>query len=282
MKYTNLLFSDKTFRDQHAAVGADQMALAGPSGSGKTTLLNMIGCIDTPSSGRVIVDGHDVTGRDPDQLAELRARTLGFIFQTFNLLPVLSAEENVEYPLINIQHIPRAERRQRVAYFLDMVGLARFARHRPNQLSGGQRQRVGLARALFGMPPLVVLDEPNASLDARGDAALLGTIKKLKAMNVTTIIVSHRSNLLELADKILLMIDGQAAKFGDARTVVEEMAGKRRVIQPGGAPGGPKAPPAMAPGMAIASIRFTPPVNFGRPARKLTPSLRTPHHSNVH
>ncbi len=110
------------------------------------------------------------------------------------------------------------------------------------QLSGGQRQRVGLARALFRLPPLVVLDEPNASLDARGDAALLATIKKLKGLNMTTIIVSHRSNLLELSDKILLMMNGQVAKFGDARIVVEEMAGKRRAIPTGEA--GPQGDPA--------------------------------------
>ena len=185
------------------------MLLMGPSGSGKTTLLNMIGCIDTPSSGRVIVDGHDVTGRDPDQLAELRARTLGFIFQTFNLLPVLSAEENVEYPLINIQHIPRAERRQRVAYFLDMVGLARFARHRPNQLSGGQRQRVAIARARAGDPPLVLADEPTAALDAASGLQATELLREVsRERGDTVIVVTHDNRIFHLADRIVHIEDG--------------------------------------------------------------------------
>src|SRR5690606_20351400 len=124
------------------------LAIAGPSGSGKSTLLNIIGCIDTPSSGRVLIDGHDVSGQTPDQLAELRARTIGFIFQSFNLLPVLSAEENVEYPLLQLRELSRAERAERVRHYLAMVGLSKYASHRPNQLSGGQRQRVAIARAL--------------------------------------------------------------------------------------------------------------------------------------
>ncbi len=185
------------------------VALAGPSGSGKTTLLNMIGCIDTPSSGRVIVDGHDVTGRDPDQLAELRARTLGFIFQTFNLLPVLSAEENVEYPLINIQHIPRAERRQRVAYFLDMVGLARFARHRPNQLSGGQRQRVAIARALATKPKIVLADEPTANLDHQSGDGILQLMKHINEQSGTTFIFStHDARVMAMASRLVRISDG--------------------------------------------------------------------------
>src|SRR4029079_9230162 len=124
------------------------LALAGPSGSGKSTLLNMIGCIDTPSRGRVFINGQDVSGRTPDQLARLRARTIGFVFQTFNRFPVLTAEENVEYPLHHVDEIGRRERRERVRHFLHVVGLTNYARHRPNQLSGGQRQRVAIARAL--------------------------------------------------------------------------------------------------------------------------------------
>ena len=219
------------------------LALLGPSGSGKTTLLRIIAGLDWPDAGSLVVAGQDWLALPAQK------RRIGFVFQQYALFPHMSVRDNIAFGL-TVR--PRGERptstqiNATVDNLLNLLQIDHLADRFPSQLSGGQRQRVGLARALFGMPPLVVLDEPNASLDARGDAALLGTIKKLKAMNVTTIIVSHRSNLLELADKILLMIDGQAAKFGDARTVVEEMAGKRRVIQPGGAPGGPKAPPAMA------------------------------------
>ena len=112
------------------------LAIAGPSGSGKSTLLNLRGCIDTPTSGRILIDGRDTSGQTPDELADLRARSIGFIFQTFNLLPVLSAEENVEYPLLQFKELGREERRARVTKFLDVVQLGTFARHRPNELSG--------------------------------------------------------------------------------------------------------------------------------------------------
>src|SRR5437660_339201 len=128
------------------------LAIAGPSGSGKSTLLNLIGCIDTPTSGRIFIGDQDVSSKSPDQLASLRARTIGFIFQTFNLLPVLSAEENVEYPLLQFKELSVAERQQRVQRYLEVVGLSEYARHRPNQLSGGQRQRVAIARALVVHP----------------------------------------------------------------------------------------------------------------------------------
>ncbi|MCE1186499.1 MAG: ATP-binding cassette domain-containing protein, partial [Rhodocyclales bacterium] len=124
------------------------MAIAGPSGSGKSTLLNIMGCIDTASTGHVVIEGKDVSGQTPDQLANVRARTLGFIFQTFNLLPVLSARENVEYPLLQMPELGKAERHERVEFYLAKVGLRKYADHRPNQLSGGQRQRVAIARAL--------------------------------------------------------------------------------------------------------------------------------------
>ena len=113
------------------------LAIAGPSGSGKSTMLNLIGCIDTPTSGKVLINGQDISGRTPDDLSGLRARTIGFVFQTFNLFPVLSAEENVEYPLLQFRELKTAERRTRVAEYLGIVGLSRFPRHRPNQLSGG-------------------------------------------------------------------------------------------------------------------------------------------------
>ncbi len=185
-------------------------ALAGPSGSGKTTALNLIGCIDTASSGRVVVDGHDVSGRTPDELAELRAKTLGFIFQTFNLLPVLSAEENVEYPLVNIQRLPRAERRERVAYFLNMVGLSRFAGHRPNQLSGGQRQRVAIARALATHPRIVLADEPTANLDHQSGEGILQLMKHINETAGTTFIFStHDARVMAMASRLIRISDGR-------------------------------------------------------------------------
>src|SRR5216117_2133233 len=149
------------------------MAIAGPSGSGKSTLLNLIGCIDTPTSGRIFIGDQDISSKSPDQLASLRARTIGFIFQTFNLLPVLSAEENVEYPLLQFKDITKRERRERVGHFLNVVGLEKFARHRPNELSGGQRQRVAIARALVTRPKIVLADEPTANLDHKTGASIL-------------------------------------------------------------------------------------------------------------
>src|SRR5437016_7577531 len=133
----------------------DFLALAGPSGSGKTTLLNLIGCIDKPDTGRIVVDGADVTALPLHRLAATRAEVLGFIFQTFNLIPVLTAYENVEYPLL-LRGLGRAERRERVTRWLEQVGLTAQARQRPDQLSGGQRQRVAIARAMAGDPKLVL------------------------------------------------------------------------------------------------------------------------------
>ncbi len=146
------------------------LAIAGPSGSGKSTLLNLIGCIDTPTTGKIFIDGRDTSGHTPDELADLRARTIGFIFQTFNLLPVLSAEENVEYPLLQFKELDRKARRERVARFLDVVKLGKFAHHRPSELSGGQRQRVAIARALATQPKIILADEPTANLDSRTGA----------------------------------------------------------------------------------------------------------------
>ena len=146
----------QTFRALHdvslAVAKGRFLAIAGPSGSGKSTLLNLIGCIDTPTEGQVYIGKEEVGRKTPDELADLRASALGFIFQTFNLLPVLSARENVEYPLLHRKEISRKERGERVDHYLGVVGLSRYAHHRPNELSGGQRQRVAIARALAGSP----------------------------------------------------------------------------------------------------------------------------------
>ena len=191
------------------------LAIAGPSGSGKTTLLNLIGCVDTPSTGRIFVAGEDVTDRTPDQLAGLRARTIGFIFQTFNLLPVLTAAENVEYPLLKNRSMPREERARRVAEYLELVGLGKYADHRPNQLSGGQRQRVAIARALVVHPEIVLADEPTANLDHATGSSVLKLMKKLnRSLGTTFIFSTHDPRVMGLADRLVHIEDGRIQKFG--------------------------------------------------------------------
>jgi putative ABC transport system ATP-binding protein len=185
------------------------LAIAGPSGSGKSTLLNLIGCIDTPTTGRIWIDSQEVTGRSPNELADLRARTIGFVFQTFNLLPVLSAEENVEYPLLQFSELSRAERKQRVDYFLDVVQLTPYAHNRPNELSGGQRQRVAIARALATRPKIVLADEPTANLDHRTGAGILELMKVINRQFGTTFIFStHDKKVMAKADRLVRIEDG--------------------------------------------------------------------------
>ncbi|MFB0935745.1 MAG: ABC transporter ATP-binding protein [Propionivibrio sp.] len=191
------------------------LAIAGPSGSGKTTLLNLIGCIDTPTSGKIYINDTDVGGKTPDQLAELRNRTIGFIFQTFNLLPVLSAAENVEYPLLQRKDVSPEERRKRVAYFLDIVGLSRFTDHRPNQLSGGQRQRVAIARALAILPSIVLADEPTANLDHKTGEEILNLMKQInRAFNTTFVFSTHDKRVISKADRLVRIEDGEVSILG--------------------------------------------------------------------
>lgn len=188
------------------------LAIAGPSGSGKSTLLNLIGCIDTPTRGRVCVDGHDVSGRTADQLAELRARTIGFVFQTFNLLPVLSAAENVEYPLLNIREVDKAERRRRVQRYLKIVGLAAHMDRRPNELSGGQRQRVAIARALATHPKIILADEPTANLDHKTGASILELMQQInREQGATFIFSTHDPSVMRMASRLVHMSDGEIA-----------------------------------------------------------------------
>ncbi len=191
------------------------IAIAGPSGSGKSTLLNIIGLIDTPTSGRLLIDEREVSGRSPDELAALRARTIGFVFQTFNLLPVLTAAENVEYPLLRFRELSRAQRRERVALFLELVNLQDHAAHRPNQLSGGQRQRVAIARALATHPRVVLADEPTANLDHRTGARILRLMRRINRRYGTTFVFStHDPRVLDVADRRVDLEDGAIARFG--------------------------------------------------------------------
>ena len=191
------------------------MAIAGPSGSGKSTLLNLIGCIDTPTSGRIFIGDNDVSNKSPDQLAALRARTIGFIFQTFNLLPVLSAEENVEYPLLQFKELSTAERRRRVQRYLEVVGLSDFAHHRPNQLSGGQRQRVAIARALVAHPKIILADEPTANLDHKTGGRILRLMRRINRQTGRTFVFStHDQRVIDMAVRRVDLEDGEIVRLG--------------------------------------------------------------------
>ena len=191
------------------------LAIAGPSGSGKSTLLNLIGCIDTPTTGKIFIDGRDMSGRTPDELADIRARTIGFIFQTFNLLPVLSAEENVEYPLLQFKELGRKERRDRVARFLDVVKLGKFGHHRPSELSGGQRQRVAIARALATQPKIILADEPTANLDSKTGAGILELMKEInRSLQTTFVFSTHDKKVIAKADRLVRIEDGRIRRLG--------------------------------------------------------------------
>jgi putative ABC transport system ATP-binding protein len=191
------------------------MAVAGPSGSGKSTLLNLIGCIDSPTTGRIFIGNNDVSTKSPDQLAALRARTIGFIFQTFNLLPVLSAEENVEYPLLQFKQLSADDRRRRVQRYLRVVGLSDFARHRPNQLSGGQRQRVAIARALVVHPKIILADEPTANLDHKTGGRILRLMRRINRKTGTTFVFStHDQRVIDMAIRRVDLEDGEIVRLG--------------------------------------------------------------------
>jgi putative ABC transport system ATP-binding protein len=216
--YKNYLLGEQkvpALKDITLAVEAGVfLAIAGPSGSGKTTLLNLIGCIDTPTQGKIYINGQDVSGKTPNELADLRARTIGFIFQTFNLLPVLTAAENVEYPLLQRPDIDKAGRKKRVDYFLGIVGLTPYAHHRPNQLSGGQRQRVAIARALAIRPSIVLADEPTANLDRATGKEILKLMKSINRKLGTTFIFStHDRRVMAMADRLVRVDDGEISSL---------------------------------------------------------------------
>jgi len=187
--------------------------ISGPSGSGKTTLLNLIGCIDRVDRGSLMVGGKAVHTMSDDEQSDFRARQLGFVFQTFNLIAVLSAFENVEYPLV-LAGVPAPRRRQRVAQLLDAVGLGSHGRKRPGQLSGGQRQRVAIARALAREPQLVLADEPTANLDSKSGTEIIDLMRSLQRQeHVSFIFSSHDPKILEAADDAVHIYDGRIASI---------------------------------------------------------------------
>ena len=195
--------------------------ITGPSGSGKTTLLNIIGCLDRATTGSYLLDGEDVTGRDFDALADVRNRKIGFIFQSFNLIPVLDVAENVEFPVAVRKNAERpAQLRKRVNALADDVGLAPFLRHKPDELSGGQRQRVAIARALITEPRLVLADEPTANLDsATSDQILDLMLKENREKGVTFLFSSHDPRVVRRARRVLRIQDGKMVPEREALEV---------------------------------------------------------------
>lgn len=186
-------------------------ALVGPSGSGKTTLLNLIGGLDAPTTGNVIINGTDITAMNPNALIDFRLHNIGFVFQAFNLIPVLTARENVEFIML-LQKIPKTERISRVNELLKAVGLADKMDVRPAQLSGGQQQRVAVARALASKPQFILADEPTANLDSHSASTLLDIMEKLnKEEHMTFLFSTHDQRVIERARRVITLVDGRIA-----------------------------------------------------------------------
>ena len=185
------------------------VAIVGPSGSGKSTVLNLLGCLDKPSSGKIVVDGTDVTQLDTTALANFRGENIGFIFQSFNLIPVLNVYENIEYPLIMIQNLPKEERYTRIMQLLKDVDMLDQKDKFPDQLSGGQRQRVAIARALVTKPKIVFADEPTANLDTKTSNQIITLMRSIQQeFNTTFIFATHDENIVTAVDRIITIVDG--------------------------------------------------------------------------
>ncbi len=192
------------------------VSFVGPSGSGKTTLLNLIGCLDKPSEGRLEVAGVDVAGLERRQGASFRGKTIGFIFQDFNLIPVLTVYENIEYPLIMVQDVPARERSGRVLKLLEAVGMLDQMHKFPDQISGGQKQRVAVARALVGNPSLVLADEPTANLDHATAYQVIDLMKKMRdTLNTTFLFSTHDPKIVGEAETVFRLEDGMLAGVED-------------------------------------------------------------------
>lgn len=184
------------------------VAILGPSGSGKSTLMNIIGCLDTPTSGTYILDGSEVSRLSDNQLAEIRNSKIGFVFQQFNLIPQLTALENVELPLI-YKGVPASKRHKLAKEALERVGLSDRIYHRPRQLSGGQQQRVAIARALVTSPSIILADEPTGNLDSKSGAEIMSIFKELHAQGSTIVLITHDNAIAQQAKRIVRIQDGQ-------------------------------------------------------------------------
>ncbi len=191
------------------------VAIVGPSGSGKSTLMNMLGCLDVPTTGNYVLDGHEVSKLNDSQLAEIRNKKIGFIFQGFNLLKKLTAIENVELPLI-YQGIGHKERHRRSAEALELVGLGDRIYHTPNELSGGQQQRVAIARALVSNPPLILADEPTGNLDTKSGTEIMKTLHELHKKGNTIVLITHDNNVAAQAQRIIKIQDGMIIEDKEA------------------------------------------------------------------
>ena len=188
----------------------EYVAVMGPSGSGKSTLMNLIGCLDTPSAGEYWLNGQQVSNLDDDELARIRNKEIGFVFQTFNLLPRATALHNVELPLI-YAGLPARARRERAAHALERVGLGDRMEHRPNELSGGQRQRVAIARALVNEPSILLADEPTGNLDSSTSAEIMDVFRDLHAQGQTVVMVTHEHDIAAHAARVVTLRDGVIA-----------------------------------------------------------------------
>ena len=184
------------------------LAIMGSSGSGKSTMMNILGCLDNQYEGRYILDGIDISKSNENELSEIRNKKIGFIFQSFNLLPRLTALENVELPLV-YSSIPKEERHKRANELLEMVGLKDRIHHRPNELSGGQRQRVAIARALVNNPSIILADETTGNLDSKSEEEIIEILQKLNKMGKTIVIVTHEPSIGEIAERKIIFKDGE-------------------------------------------------------------------------
>ena len=186
----------------------EYLAIVGPSGSGKSTLMNLLGCLDTPTAGDYVLSGEKVAGLDRNRLSEIRNRHVGFVFQSFNLLPYATALENVELPLL-FGGVPARERRARAAEMLEKVDLADRLHHKPTELSGGQMQRVAIARALVNRPAMVLADEPTGNLDSASGRAVVDLFEELHAAGQTIVMITHDMGLADLASRVVQIRDGE-------------------------------------------------------------------------
>ena len=191
----------------------EYVAIMGPSGSGKTTLMNIIGCLDKPTEGTFLLDGQDIRSCSENDMSDIRLNKIGFVFQSFHLLPRQSALSNVEMPL-NYAKVPKKERRERAFHALERVGLADRVDFKPNQLSGGQMQRVAIARAIVNNPKLLLADEPTGALDSKSGAQVMELFQKLNEEGVTVVMITHDSGVAKCAKRIVDIFDGEISERG--------------------------------------------------------------------